>query len=221
MPRTTSADEFRQLSPQRFDLVVIGSGFRSLFYLHECLAHLPPNARIAVLERGTHSNHNRQLEMGANATLPDDGSRPYDAEAFYGRPHGHKPWNFTIGLGGGTLCWWGQAPRLHPSDFRMSSLYGHGADWPVGYDDLEPFYSDAEDIMGVAGDSARVGPFRRTRRFPRFGDRVSMKRFAKSTVTRLPCRPRATALAWRGRSAVPSAIAGSARTTPSSPRSTG
>lgn len=166
MPRTRPADEFRQLPPQGFDLVVIGSGFGSLFYLHECLAHLPPDARIAVLERGTHSEHHRQIEMGANATLPDDGSRPYDAEAFYGRPSGHKPWNFTIGLGGGKLCWWGQAPRLHPSDFRMSSLYDQGADWPVGYDDLEPFYCDAEDIMGVAGDSARVGPFHRTRPYP-------------------------------------------------------
>jgi len=38
-----------------------------------------------------------------------------------------------------------------PNDFRINSLYGVGRDWPIGYDTLEPFYQQAETLMGVAG----------------------------------------------------------------------
>jgi len=36
----------------------------------------------------------------------------------------------------------------------MKTLYGQGVDWPITYDDLEPFYGEAENEIGVAGDSA-------------------------------------------------------------------
>lgn len=58
--------------------------------------------------------------------------------------------NFN-GFGGSTILYSGHFPRFHPSDFRTRSLDGVGDDWPFGYDDLEPYFSENERMMGVAG----------------------------------------------------------------------
>ncbi len=60
-------------------------------------------------------------------------------------------------VGGGTLVWGMQAWRLHPDDFRMASRYcipdgSSLADWPLTYEELEPYYTRAEQELGVAGD---------------------------------------------------------------------
>jgi choline dehydrogenase-like flavoprotein len=60
-------------------------------------------------------------------------------------------------VGGGTLSYGAQAWRFMPQDFRMRSTYGapEGSsleDWPIAYDDLEPFYEKAEHEIGVSGD---------------------------------------------------------------------
>jgi len=55
------------------------------------------------------------------------------------------------GVGGSTLHWEGYALRLHASDFMLRSLHGVGDDWPIRYDDLEPYYAAAERSLGVAG----------------------------------------------------------------------
>jgi choline dehydrogenase-like flavoprotein len=60
-------------------------------------------------------------------------------------------------VGGGTLSWGAQAWRFMPQDFRMRSTYGAPVgssleDWPITYDDLEPFYEKAEYEIGVSGD---------------------------------------------------------------------
>jgi choline dehydrogenase-like flavoprotein len=60
-------------------------------------------------------------------------------------------------VGGGTFCYGAQAWRFMPQDFRMRSLYGaiEGStleDWPITYDDLEPYYEKAEYEIGVSGD---------------------------------------------------------------------
>ncbi len=80
-------------------------------------------------------------------------------------------------VGGKTLRWGGVAQRLHESDFRTATLYRTGPDWPISYDDLEPFYGWAERELGVAGDSGAPSP-RRSSPYPLppfpagFGDRV-------------------------------------------------
>jgi len=70
-------------------------------------------------------------------------------------------------LGGGTRFWQGMAWRFLPEDFRMRTLHGSPADasladWPVDYDDMEPFYTRAEHELGVAGEEG--GLTSRTRR---------------------------------------------------------
>lgn len=55
------------------------------------------------------------------------------------------------GVGGSTLHWGAEVPRLHESDFNMQSRYGLAADWPIDYGDLRPYYATAETELGVAG----------------------------------------------------------------------
>jgi choline dehydrogenase-like flavoprotein len=55
------------------------------------------------------------------------------------------------GVGGSTLHFTGEAHRLNPQAMRMHSRFGVAADWPFDYPALEPFYCEAERIVGVAG----------------------------------------------------------------------
>ncbi len=60
------------------------------------------------------------------------------------------------GLGGTTLHWAGMCPRFKPYEFKTRTTYGaldgaNLADWPIDFDEIEPFYARAEDKMGVTG----------------------------------------------------------------------
>jgi len=59
--------------------------------------------------------------------------------------------NSGKGVGGGSVHWAAFAPRMHPSDFRVYSQDGVGADWPISYDDLKPYYEQLEREMPVSG----------------------------------------------------------------------
>jgi choline dehydrogenase-like flavoprotein len=60
--------------------------------------------------------------------------------------------NFNA-VGGSTILYAAHFPRLHPSDFRVKSLDGVAADWPIDYATLAPFYAQNDVMMGVAGVS--------------------------------------------------------------------
>lgn len=55
------------------------------------------------------------------------------------------------GVGGSTLCYTGEAHRLNRHAMRMHTRFGVAADWPLTYEELEPWYRLAERIIGVAG----------------------------------------------------------------------
>ncbi len=55
------------------------------------------------------------------------------------------------GVGGSTLHYEGEAHRLAPEGFRLRSLTGVGADWPISYEDLAPYYRETEAVLQVAG----------------------------------------------------------------------
>ena len=61
---------------------------------------------------------------------------------------------YTRVLGGSTMHWLGVCLRMLPEDFQMKTRYGVAVDWPIGYDDLEPWYRDAEWQIGVSADVA-------------------------------------------------------------------
>ncbi|MDF1741203.1 MAG: GMC family oxidoreductase [Verrucomicrobiales bacterium] len=64
------------------------------------------------------------------------------------------------GVGGSTLAFTGEAHRLHPESMQMQSRFGVAADWPVDYATLEPFYSEAERVIGVAGPGDQGARYR-------------------------------------------------------------
>lgn len=61
------------------------------------------------------------------------------------------------GFGGSTLHYVGEAHRLHPESFRLHTDHGVGADWPLTYNDLDPYYQRVEALVGVAGPSVPGG----------------------------------------------------------------
>ena len=56
------------------------------------------------------------------------------------------------GIGGSTLRFQAETHRFPEHAFRMKSLFGISEDWPITYKDLEPYYDEAEILLGVAGD---------------------------------------------------------------------
>ena len=59
--------------------------------------------------------------------------------------------NCGKGVGGGSVHWAAFTPRFHPSDFEVYTRDGLGADWPISYWDLKPYYELLELEMPVAG----------------------------------------------------------------------
>lgn len=59
--------------------------------------------------------------------------------------------NSGRGVGGGSVHWAGFTPRFHPSDFEVYARDGLGADWPISYWDLKPYYEMLEREIPVAG----------------------------------------------------------------------
>lgn len=55
------------------------------------------------------------------------------------------------GVGGSTIHWSAHFPRFQPSDFRVRTLDGVADDWPLTYEELEPFYDLNDSMVGVAG----------------------------------------------------------------------
>ncbi len=83
----------------------------------------------------------------------------YDDEGNVERTTGaESDWSFWNGsmVGGSSNLMSGYFHRLKPVDFKLRSTFGpiEGAnvvDWPIGYDDLEPYYTKVERIVGVSG----------------------------------------------------------------------
>ena len=59
--------------------------------------------------------------------------------------------NCGKGVGGGSVHWAAFTPRLHPSDFEVYTRDGVGADWPIDYATILPYYEQLELEMPVAG----------------------------------------------------------------------
>lgn len=151
----------------RWDAIVVGAGAGG-----GIAAHVLTQAgkKVLLIERGRwlsytderrdHLRNHRLSRYGHN-TGPDLEGNP----RVHIDPHGHRRVvqphhgeynNNASCVGSGTLVYGGQAWRFHPLDFRMASTYGvpDGSslvDWPISYEDLEPYYELVEWALGVAG----------------------------------------------------------------------
>lgn len=55
------------------------------------------------------------------------------------------------GVGGSTILYGAQWPRLRPSDFRVRQMDGVADDWPLSWKELWPYYDQVDDEMGISG----------------------------------------------------------------------
>lgn len=144
------------------DVCILGAGITSAM-VAERLAE-QTDADILVLEAGSEifnlserfERRGRFLAYGENP-WPDDHVRGQAASNIQSR---------SMAVGGLALHWGGVTPRFTPEDFRLRSMYGVGEDWPIDYDELEPFYQEAEERLGVAGEQGPTEYDRRTRPYP-------------------------------------------------------
>ena len=118
-------------------------------------------------------------------------------------------------VGGSTWSWRGNTPRFIPSDFKLNSNFGVGRDWPIDYNELEPWYCQAEDELGVSGNHEEWDGLHggyRSRPFPMRGiplgysDQQVKKRIegktARGTTIRMVTTPQArNSTAFDGRPA--------------------
>src|SRR5215207_6623159 len=157
-----------QLLP-RYDAIVIGSGAGG----GVAACSLTENGRsVLLVERGDYPDRaflaqdhlrNARTDIGLDhRTLVSSAENPrvlqLDDHSVL-LPASDPRWGSNAyTLGGGTRIYGAQAWRLVPEDFRMASTYGVPdgsalADWPISYDDLEPFYSQAEWEIGACGST--------------------------------------------------------------------
>lgn len=55
------------------------------------------------------------------------------------------------GVGGSSIYYGAEWPRLVPSDFRVKSLIGVADDWPISYADLKPYHDEVDIFIGASG----------------------------------------------------------------------
>ncbi len=146
------------------DILIIGSGITAAMMA----AHLAEHTTrpITVVEAGRastplaerHTARERYLAYGESPWKQDH----LDDQNAFGTAWGFSP---SMTVGGLAMHWGGVAPRYSPEDFRLKSLYGVGDDWPFTYEELDPFYQEAEERIGIAGEAgpkaldARAKPY--------------------------------------------------------------
>src|SRR5688572_29398910 len=65
-------------------------------------------------------------------------------------------WWRSRALGGRTNHWGRVSLRMGPYDFKPRSRDGLGFDWPIGYEDVAPYYDKAEQLVGIFGEKAGI-----------------------------------------------------------------
>ena len=198
------------------DVVIVGSGFAGAL-IADRLAR--QGIRTAILESGGRVDRPAAFQtfLGAAIKTPES---PYprhpDADFpisenidHWYRQSGPDPFKSTYlkAVGGTSWHWLGTAVRYVPSDFRMRTMYGRAVDWPIDYDELEPFYVEAEQELGVAGDpdddlgAPRSAPFPMPPIATTWLD-GAFARALKGTRYRVTATPQArNSLTWEGRPA--------------------
>jgi choline dehydrogenase-like flavoprotein len=80
-----------------------------------------------------------------------DGGWEIDGEPYTRAAGTQFDWWRARMLGGRTNHWGRISLRFGPRDFRAKSIDGLGDDWPIGYDDLAPYYDRVDDLVGIFG----------------------------------------------------------------------
>ena len=66
-----------------------------------------------------------------------------------------KPFDWIRGyqVGGKSLTWGRACQRWSDFEFKAPNKYGYGIEWPIGYEDIAPWYAHVEKFVGVCGNT--------------------------------------------------------------------
>ncbi|MBI1781564.1 MAG: GMC family oxidoreductase [Sphingobacteriales bacterium] len=156
-----------KVQPKNYDAVIVGSGAGG-----GMAAYVLANAglKVCLLEAGPNydpaidSNQLRapweSSRRGASTKF-----RPFgDFDGCYwgweidGEPYTHVgdtkwEWWRARMVGGRTNHWGRISLRFGPKDFKRRSIDGLGDDWPIGYEDVKPYYDKIDQLLGVFGSN--------------------------------------------------------------------
>lgn len=153
-------------NPKVYDAIIVGSGAGGGMAT-KILAEAGLN--IAVVEAGpnfdpTNPEDRTQLRWpwesprrGAGNIRPfGDFDSAYGGWEIEGEPYTRAPgtefdWFRSHMLGGRTNHWGRISLRFGPKDFKRRSIDGLGDDWPIGYEDVKPYYDRVDKLIGVFG----------------------------------------------------------------------
>jgi len=150
---------------KKYDVVIVGSGAGG-----GMAAYVLANAglKVCLLEAGYQYDPQKNVTQLKNPwDSPRRGAstsiRPFgDFDACYGgwsvegEPYTKEAgtewmWWRARMLGGRTNHWGRISLRFGPKDFKRRSIDGLGDDWPIGYEDIKPYYDAVDKLIGVFG----------------------------------------------------------------------
>ncbi|WP_277969365.1 GMC family oxidoreductase [Sphingomonas echinoides] len=156
----------KSTSDPQADVIIVGSGAAGGMAAYTLTK---AGLRCILLEAGRDYDPQAEVNMFApesdaplrGAATPDKPFGYFDATVGGGWQVEGEPYTLREGsdfrwyrprmLGGRTNHWGRHVPRLGPYDFKPFSRDGLGVDWPIGYDDVAPFYDRIERMIGVNG----------------------------------------------------------------------
>jgi choline dehydrogenase-like flavoprotein len=158
-----------------YDAIVIGSGISGGWAAKEFCDH---GLKTLVLERGRSVVHNKdyptatknpwelphrgrlsQEFLKENPLISKSAGIGEDNKHFFIEDKDHpyvqeKPFDWVRGyqVGGKSLTWGRATQRWSKYEFTAPERYGYGMNWPIGYDDIAPWYSHVELFIGICGN---------------------------------------------------------------------
>ena len=131
------------------DVCIVGSGIVGV-NLAKRLAGQRPGLKISIVEAGRRI-FNLRDRMATRQRMLDYRENPWPGDLVEGQvPAGFQSASMVVG--GHSTHWRANCSRMSSEDLRLQSLYGLAVDWPMSWDDLEPYYGFTERMIGVAGN---------------------------------------------------------------------
>jgi choline dehydrogenase-like flavoprotein len=137
------------------DVCVVGAGPAGAHVAHRLAVE---GHDVVILEAGEYFDMESRVDRMKRQIHPDRGADEIwdmggDRDAYTSSGEQEIPLNRrrVKGVGGTSLHWGSVSPRLREKDFEMRTRHGVGVDWPISYSDLQPYYAEAEQEVGVTG----------------------------------------------------------------------
>ena len=149
-------------------VVVIGSGPAGAMAARELVRRGLP---VTMLESGTASPRGLLVRAGGRNVFRWGVEAEAHDDDYVATGNPSTDWCYHLAPGGLTNQWTGAVPRFAPQDFHEGERLDERYVWPVTYDELAPFYDDAESVLQITGGAQDVsglpgGHVDHTRRLP-------------------------------------------------------